>query len=131
MSQVLKKLGVETLEAAWLVAKNQERAARQRRIQIEDEIVARVAPNGVEPGTTKLSSVKFVASETRKTDAHKVAELAQEHGISTEVLNKLFRWKAEYNAAAWKIMGDDRLLPAITRSIGRPSFSAVENKESK
>ena len=120
---------LETLAAEWLLAKEAERAAMDRRRELEDKMRAAAKHDDTEEGTSTLPcgtyKVKVVSRIDRKVDAELVQELAAEHGLTQHLID-LFRWKPEINMAAWKASGPwitEPLAPAITAKPGRPSFT--------
>ena len=128
---------LDDLARQWSDAKQDEAIAVARRRTIEDRLVELLAiPEGKE-GTTNAATeqgyaIKVVGRLNRKIDTDRLQELAAEHGIS-EHLSSLFRWSADINAAAWKAAAQTitaPLLPAITTTPGRPSFT-ITRKESK
>lgn len=112
----------------WLDAKEAERAAVERRREIEDGLIAALAITESEGSTTiKIDGYKVKVTQrfNRSIDSDMLQEIAAEYGL-TQHLGDLFRWKPEINAKAWKdsdttITGP--LEQAITTKPGRPSFS--------
>ena len=127
---------LETLAAEWLLAKEAERAAMDRRRELEDKMRAAAKHDDTQEGTSTLScgtyKVKVVSRIDRKVDDELVQELAAEHGLTQHLID-LFRWKPEINASAWKSADPsitNALAPAITAKPGRPSFTIeLSNKE--
>lgn len=120
---------LETLAAEWLLAKEAERAAMDRRRELEDKMRAAAKHDDTQEGTSTLPcgtyKVKVVSRIDRKVDAELVQELAAEHGLTQHLID-LFRWKPEINASAWKSADPsitNALAPAITAKPGRPSFT--------
>jgi hypothetical protein len=120
---------METLAAEWLLAKEAERAAMDRRRELEDKMRAAAKHDDTQEGTSTLPCgtyrVKVVSRIDRKVDAELVQELAAEHGLTQHLID-LFRWKPEINASAWKSADPaitNALAPAITAKPGRPSFA--------
>lgn len=120
---------METLAAEWLLAKETERAAMERRRELEDKMRAAAKHDDTQEGTSTLPcgtyKVKIVTTIDRKVDPEMVAELAAEHGLTHHLIN-LFRWKPYINMAAWKSADQsitNALAPAITAKPGRPSFT--------
>lgn len=120
---------METLAAEWLLAKDAERAAMERRRELEDKMRAAAKHDETQEGTSTLPCgtyrVKVVSRIDRKVDAELVQELAAEHGLTQHLID-LFRWKPEINASAWKAADPsiiNALAPAITAKPGRPSFA--------
>jgi hypothetical protein len=120
---------LETLAAEWLLAKEAERAAMDRRRELEDKMRAAAKHDDTQECTSTLPCgtyrVKVVSRIDRKVDAELVQELAAEHGLTQHLID-LFRWKPEINASAWKSSDPsitNALAPAITAKPGRPSFA--------
>jgi hypothetical protein len=118
----------------WIFAKETERAAVERRREIEDLILAQVGASNAE-GTRTISicatnnyEIKLVTRFTRKIDSDLLQEIAAEHDLSA-YLPTLFRWKPELNAKAWDKAASEitrPLLGAITTTPGRPSFTITK-----
>lgn len=113
----------------WIDAKEAERAAIERRREIEDRLVAEFEIPETLDGTRNIDAdgykVKIVGRMNRKIDADALQEVALESGLS-EYLSTLFRWKPDIIAAAWKAADKsitDVLSEAITTEPGRPSFT--------
>ena len=120
---------MENLLNEWLEAKETERAAIERRREIEDELTASFAlPEGLEGTETRKSGayvVKIVGRLDRKVDSDALQEIAAEHGLSDH-LSTLFRWKPEIDMRKWKAADQSItgvLSGAITTKPGRPSYS--------
>lgn len=118
-----------SLYQEWLEAKEAERAAVEKRRQIEDQLAEqlRIDPNA--EGTNSIErgqyKVKVTSRLTRKVDADKLQAIAAEHGLSQH-LSDLFRWKPEINMKLWQAADSSITIPlaqAITTKPGRPSFS--------
>ncbi len=122
----------EELCRNWLLAKEEERVAIEKRRAIEDALIERLRVPSDLDGTLSTSveseyQVKIVGRLNRKIDAEKLQELAIESGVY-EHLQNLFRWKPEINAKAWNAADPSitkPLLGAITTTPGRPSFSII------
>jgi hypothetical protein len=120
----------EELCRNWLLAKEEERVAIEKRRAIEDALIERLRVPSDLDGTLSTSveseyQVKIVGRLNRKIDADKLQELAVENGLF-EHLQNLFRWKPEINAKAWGAADPSitkPLLGAITTTPGRPSFT--------
>lgn len=120
---------MEHLLTEWLEAKEAERAAIERRREIEDELTATFAlPEGLEGTETRKHGgyvVKIVGRLDRKVDSDALQEIAAEHGLSDH-LSTLFRWKPEIDMRKWKAADQSItgvLSGAITTKPGRPSYS--------
>ena len=81
------------------------------------------------PGTFHFGDennfVSFEVSREYKVDADKVQELIQENQLSEETAEKVFRWKAEVNAAGYKALTDEQktiLAYAVTSKTNSPSI---------
>jgi hypothetical protein len=120
--------------AEWIACKDVERAAIDRRREIEDQIITQVGASNAE-GTRTISicatnnyEIKLVTRFTRKIDSDLLQEIAAEHDLSA-YLPTLFRWKPELNAKAWDKASSEITRPlsgAITTTPGRPSFTITK-----
>ena len=125
---------LQHLAEAWMQAKEAERAAVERRREIEDQLRAlaniRDDAEGVQSLDCGQWRMKITCRLDRKVDSDLLQQIAAEHGLSDH-LSTLFRWKPEINMRAW-----DQSIPAITTALagaitvkpGRPSF-AIQPKE--
>ena len=116
------------LAAQWEEAKMEEKAATDRRRDIEDQLVECLGiPEQMEGTKNELAGmyeIKVSGRLDRKVNADKLQAIAEETGL-TEHLSSLFRWKPEINMAAWKAAHESitaPLLDAITTTDSRPSF---------
>jgi hypothetical protein len=132
MSLIASKIA--DLAAEWSTAKEAERAAIERRREIEDAIARLMKLPADLDGTERLDAdgwdVKVTGRIDRKVDTEALQELARDAGL-TDHLTALFRWKAEINAKAWDRADESITRPltgAITSKPGRPSF-AITKKE--
>ena len=124
---------IESLTAHWLEMKELEREATEKRRNIEDDLLKLLnisdALEGTETKKTDIYTIKIVGRMNRKVDADMLQELAVENGLSDH-LSSLFRWKPDINLTAWKntdISITNKLLPAITTTPGRPSFTITKD----
>lgn len=118
-----------SLYQEWLEAKEAERAAVEKRRQIEDHLADQLRIDPASEGTSNFDQdcyrVKVTSRMTRKVDADKLQAIAAEHGLSQH-LSDLFRWKPEINMKLWQAADSSITIPlaqAITTKPGRPSFS--------
>lgn len=118
-----------SLYQSWIELKQAEASAVKARREVEDMLIAQLKLGEAFEGTFNAEpegyKVKVTARMTRSVDADALQELAAEAGLSDH-LGRLFRWKPEINAAAWKAADPsitNQLLPAITTKPSRPSFS--------
>jgi len=119
------------LLTAWIAAKAEEKAAQERRREIEDKLVLELGVDVQAEGTTHAGGFKITTRFNRKVDSEQLQEIAAEHGLTAH-LSSLFRWKPEINAAAWKAATEEITKPlsaAITTTPGRPSFDVSSKKE--
>lgn len=123
----------------WIEAKEAERAAIERRREIEDRLVSEFEIPETLEGTRTVEAetngtkytVKIVGRMNRKINADELQEVAREAGLDS-YLGDLFRWKPEIIAAAWKAADKSItsvLEQAITTEPGRPSFTIEQKKE--
>lgn len=133
MSLIAAKIA--DLAGEWSTAKEAERAAIEKRREIEDAIGRLMKLPELLDGTERLDAygweIKVTGRIDRKVDTEALQELAREAGL-TDHLTALFRWKAEINAKAWDRAADDITRPltgAITSKPGRPSFAITKKEE--
>lgn len=124
-----------TLYADWLNAKAAEKAATDKRREIEDQLIDNLGIKETEEGTVTHKdgdyTIKAVTRLTRKVDADLLQELAAEHGLESH-LSTLFRWKPEISMTVWKQAPENitgPLLGAITTTASRPSFTITINSK--
>lgn len=116
----------------WIDAKQTEADAVAKRREIEDALVKQFSIAETLDGTENRESegykIKIVGRMARKIDSDLLQELAVEHGL-TDHLGRLFRWKPEIDAKAWKATDSaitNPLLGAITTTPSRPSFTITK-----
>jgi hypothetical protein len=121
-----------SLYSEWIEAKAAEKAAQDKRRDIEDQIISTLGVQENLDGTVNLEDmgykVKVVGRMNRKIDADKLQEVARDSGLES-TLSVLFRWKPEINMATWKNTDPSItsvLAKAITVEPGRPSFTIEE-----
>jgi hypothetical protein len=118
-----------SLYQSWLNAKHTEETAIKVRRDLEDKMVKDFQIPSTLDGTKNITTsdgftIKIVGRLTRKVNADKLQELAEEHGLSDH-LSSLFRWKPEINSEQWAAADSSitsPLLDAITTTAGRPTF---------
>ena len=115
----------------WQILKETERAAVERRHEIENLLVKQFDISDQLDGTKNIEcgdyQVKIVGRMNKKVDAEKLQELAAESGL-TDHLSSLFRWKPEINTALFKAANPaitNPLLGAITTTPAKPSFTIL------
>ena len=121
-----------SLYQAWLNAKQAEEIAVKVRRDLEDQIVKEFNIAPTMEGTKNFPTpegftVKIVGRMTRKVNAERLQELAEENGLSDH-LSSLFRWKPEINSEQWAAADPSittPLLDAITTTAGRPTFKII------
>ena len=120
------------LAAQWAEAKQEEKAATDRRREIEDQLTECLGIAKDLEGTKTENfggyEIKVAGRLDRKVNADKLQVLAEEAGL-TEHLSSLFRWKPEINMAAWKSAHESitaPLLEAITTTSSRASFTITK-----
>ena len=124
---------LEAFAVMWQMRKDAEEKAKSERREIEDRIVAILNNPPETSGVKKVAKSLKVTYNLRETiDANKLQEVAEAAGLKDE-LGMVFRWKPEINKREWKA-ADQSIInvfsKAITRKPGRPTFHAVEKKES-
>lgn len=125
----MDNMELRELIETWTQCKKTEQMAVETRRRVEDQISEIVELNPQNEGTVVLDvdkfKVKIVNRLTRKVDSDVLQELAAEHGLEN-VLSSLFRWKADIDMKSWKAAPPEvtsALVPAITTTAGRPSYS--------
>lgn len=120
---------IKQLSRDWIELKEMERIATENRRIVEDQIMKHLSIQETMEGTANHTiddfQIKVVGRMNRKVDSELLQELAAENGL-TDHLSSLFRWKADLNKAVFEATSKDivqPLLPAITTTPGRPSFS--------
>jgi hypothetical protein len=119
---------------AWQLAKDAEDAAKDARLTAELQIIAALGKPDNFKGTARLDGVSVSFGESVKVDAGYLQSVAGHPNVGRYTLDKLFRWKAELNAKAWKEAPEEikrALSPALEIKPSKPSFSRTEKKESK
>jgi hypothetical protein len=117
----------------WIEAKEAEKAAQEKRREIEDKLIAEMKIDETSEGATTIEGkghiVKITTRFNRKINAESVQSIAIENGMESMV-NTLFRWKPEISLTAWRNADKsitDLFAAAVTTTPGRPSFS-IEKK---
>ena len=125
----------EELAQEWMEAKQVEKSAVESRRQIEDRLLSLIGIPETMEGTQSAEAgaykIKVTGRMSRKVDTDKLQEVALANGIFDH-LQSLFRWKAEINAAQWKIADasiTEPLTEAITTKPGRPAFQITREGE--
>lgn len=111
-----------SLPQAWIDAKADEVAAIEKRRAIEDAMIKQ--------GVTEVPGykIKIVERQNWKVDIEKLQSLAEANDLISHV-QYLFRWKAEVDQRAWNAANPkiiNPLMPALTISPGRPSFTITK-----
>ena len=126
---------IEELGKEWMMAKEREREAVEKRRDIEDELAKVMEDNSMKDGTLNYINrgmrIKITSRLNRKVDANMIQDIARENNISHDILNSVVRWKAELNLASWKNTDEaitDVLLDAITTVPSRPSFQITQGE---
>jgi hypothetical protein len=130
----MKQMDLKALSAAWVTAKEAEKAAQDARRVIEDRMLSLIglpeAFDGTENAAAGEYKIKLVGRLSTKIDADRLQEIAIENGL-TEHLSSLFRWKPEINVKVWRAADEsitNTLLEAITTTPGRPSFAITSGE---
>lgn len=113
----------------WLQAKQDERAAVEKRREMEKLLTDMYEVTDDFEGSKTVDDGKYKIKVTgrmnRKIDSEKLQEVAVENGLFDH-LSTLFRWKPEINKKAWEQAAPEITAPlseAITTKPGKPSFS--------
>ena len=126
-------LDLDTASAEWLASKEAEKAAVERRRELENHLLSLIGIAEDMEGAETIETdgghkIKITGRINRKVDGKLIQAIATEAGL-TEHLSSLFRWKPEVNMTAWKsadksITGP--LLGGITTQPGRASFTITK-----
>jgi hypothetical protein len=115
-----------SLEQQWIAAKQSEDTARLKRLEIESALIKEHHIEASKEGRYDLAPGLTVECKiNRKVDGDKLQQVAAENGLSDQ-LAKLFRWKPDIDARAWKAAHKDITEPlsaAIESKPAKPSFS--------
>ena len=119
----------------WIEAKAEEKAAQEKRREIEDKLIEAMQIDIMNEGQMSFDNddrykIKVTTRFNRKVDAEAVQSIAIENGMESMV-NSLFRWKPEISIQAWKATDKsitDLFAEAVTTKPGRPSFSIEKVK---
>jgi len=112
-------LNATQLAKAWLTAKNEEKEANKKRIEIENELLN--LPNF----ESDVYKIKCTQKNTIKIDTENLLDLSRMNDLDMWI-NKAFRWKPEINKAVYDTL-DDHVKniygQAITEAPAKPSFT--------
>jgi len=131
MTSIFDDVTIDDLADRWIVYKETEKIAVEKRREIEDQIACRLNFPETFEGTENVTAVgspyaiKIEGRINRTVNAEKLIAIADEEGLETQI-SALFRWKPEINMTAWKAADQSITKPlskAITAKAGRPSFT--------
>jgi len=131
MTSIFDDVTIDDLADRWIVYKETEKIAVEKRREIEDQIACRLNFPETFEGTENVTAVgspyaiKIEGRINRTVNADKLIAIADEEGLETQI-SALFRWKPEINMTAWKAADQSITKPlskAITAKAGRPSFT--------
>jgi hypothetical protein len=131
MTSIFDDITLDDLADRWIVYKETEKIAVEKRREIEDQIACRLNFPETFEGTENVTAVgspyaiKIEGRINRTVNAEKLIDIAEEEGLETQI-SALFRWKPEINMTAWKAADQSITKPlskAITAKAGRPSFT--------
>jgi hypothetical protein len=131
MTTIFDDITIDDLADRWIVYKETEKIAVEKRREIEDQIACRLNFPETFEGTENVTAVgspyaiKIEGRINRTVNAEKLIAIADEEGLETQI-SALFRWKPEINMTAWKAADQSITKPlskAITAKAGRPSFT--------
>jgi len=116
--------------------KDQEAELKKQRQEAEKWLIGVVGLDVNKEGTTHFGDennfVTFEIGRTYKVDAAKLQELVEQNQVSSDMAERVFRWKAEVNATEWKGIPDDVrniLAEAVTSKTGSPTIKINLSKE--
>lgn len=119
---------LESLMGEWIEFKKNENSYKNARLSVEKEILELTQDKKTELNGLVL---KIKQNEYTKVNTEQLTELARDNGISHDVLNHLFRWKAELNKKEWKVCSEEIrkvLEDSITTTTGKPTITVEEIK---
>jgi hypothetical protein len=126
-------LDLDTASAEWLASKKMEKAATERRRELENHLLSLIGIAEDLEGTENVETdgghkIKITGRINHKVDGKRIQEIAAEEGL-VEHLSSLFRWKPEINMTAWKSADKsitEPLLGGITTQPGRASITITK-----
>jgi hypothetical protein len=128
-------MGINEIVANLYIAKQQEQAAKERRVMFEAELAKAIALPDEWEGTKTKAVGEFKVKLTRrmnyKIDANKLREQARVYNI-LPMLDKLFSWKPEVVRTEWKEADEKTRLafaPAMEVTPGKASFTVEKTEE--
>lgn len=97
----------ELLAQAWLDAKAEENAARAKRIEIEEELLAILPCREEGSQTIKLENGMRVVTEGRLTRSIDAKALADDWNDLPAIIQGTFHWKPDLKITCFKSLEDD------------------------
>lgn len=97
----------EQLAQEWLDAKAEENAARAKRVEIEEELLALIPCREEGSQTTKLENGMRVVTEGRMTRSIDAKALADDWSDLPAIIQGTFHWKPDLKITCFKSLEDD------------------------
>lgn len=98
----------ELLAQAWLDAKAEENAARTKRVEIEEELLAILPCREEGSQTIKLENGMRVVTEGRMTRSIDAKALQDDWNDLPAIIQGTFHWKPDLKITCFKSMDDDQ-----------------------
>ena len=98
----------ELLAQAWLDAKAEENAARAKRVEIEEELLAILPCREEGSQTIKLENGMRVVTEGRMTRSIDAKALQDDWNDLPAIIQGTFHWKPDLKITCFKSMDDDQ-----------------------
>jgi hypothetical protein len=125
-----------TLEQQFLELKEIEAEVKEKRYAVEQKIIDAYGYE-ILTGKSKffkgdVYEVQFSASQVKKVDCEKLREIQIQNNIPQEVIDRLFRFKAEVNSTEFNALpqgNKDILNGAITVQINKPTLKITPIKK--
>ena len=116
----------ELLAQAWLDAKAEENAARAKRIEIEEELLAILPCREEGSQTIKLENGMRVVTEGRLTRSIDAKALADDWNDLPAIIQGSFHWKPDLKITCFKSLEDDHKALIAKYVTTKPAKSGVK-----
>jgi hypothetical protein len=116
----------ELLAQAWLDAKAEENAARAKRIEIEEELLAILPCREEGSQTSKLENGMRVVTEGRLNRSIDAKALADDWNELPAIIQGSFHWKPDLKITCFKSLEDDHKALIAKYVTTKPAKSGVK-----
>ena len=116
----------ELLAQAWLDAKAEENAARAKRIEIEEELLAILPCREEGSQTSKLENGMRVVTEGRMTRSIDAKALSDDWNDLPAIIQGTFHWKPDLKITCFKSLEDDHKALIAKYVTTKPAKSGVK-----